>query len=258
MKSNRLCLMVMMLIGLLTSCGDQTTNEMKVNVIFDNPAPHAMPLALFGDVPQTLVDELGIADGIPSSVSVFLVEKDGKQLLFDGGNGNEKSQLPTELKKLGINPQDVDYIFVTHMHGDHIGGLVKDGQKVFTNAQLYISANEVEAWKGQANADSLLDAYEGSVVEFGEEDILPCGVQAIPAYGHTPGHTLYRMGDVLIVGDIMHGVTLQLEHPEYCARFDMNQEQAVAARKAIIEKVKQEGWKMYGMHFPTSEPIVLK
>lgn len=258
MKKNRLFLMVTMLIGLLTSCGESTTNEMKVNVIFDNPAPHAMPLALFGEVPQTLVDELGIADGIPSSVSVFLVEKNGKQLLFDGGNGNEQSQLLPELEKLGITPQDIDYIFVTHMHGDHIGGLTKDGQKVFTNAQLYISTTEADAWKGQANADALLAAYEGNVVKFSEKDILPCSVEAIPASGHTPGHTLYRIEDVLIVGDIMHGVALQIEHPEYCARFDMNREQAIASRKAIIEKVKQERWKMYGMHFPTSEPIILK
>lgn len=250
--------MVMLLVSVLTSCGNKTEDEMKVNVIFDNPAPHAMPLALFGDVPQALVDELDIADGIPSSVSVFLVEKDDKLLLFDGGNGNEKSQLIAELEKLGIAPQDIDYIFVTHMHGDHIGGLTKEGQKIFMNAQIYISATEADAWKGQANADALLTAYEGSVVKFCENDILPSGVEAIPAYGHTPGHTIYRMDDVLIVGDIMHGVALQMKHPEYCARFDMNKEQAVTVRKAIIRKVKQEGWKMYGMHFPTSEPIVLK
>lgn len=80
-----------------------------------------------------------------------------------------------------------------------------------------------------------------------------CGVEAILALGHTPGHTLYRLGDKLIVGDIMHGVALQLAHPEFCARFDMDKEQTIASRKAVLERAKQEGWTMYGMHFPTEE-----
>lgn len=250
-----LLFMVMMLIGILTSCGEKAFTETKVNVIFDNAQTHMMPLALFGEVPEALVSELGISEGIPSSVSVFLVEKKGKQLLFDAGNGKDDSQLLPQMKKLGITPEEVDYIFVTHMHGDHIGGLTKDGEKVFKNAQLYIAAPEVEAWKGQGNTDALLEAYKGNVVKFGEADVLPCDVEAIAAYGHTPGHTVYRVDDVLIVGDIMHGVALQMKNPEFCARFDMNHEQAIASRKAIVEKVKQKGWKMYGMHFPTMEGV---
>ena len=53
----------------------------------------------------------------------------------------------------------------------------------------------------------------------------------------------------------MHGVALQLEHPEYCARFDMDKEAAIASRKSVIEQVKQQGWTMYGMHFPTKEGV---
>ena len=59
----------------------------------------------------------------------------------------------------------------------------------------------------------------------------------------------------LIVGDIMHGVALQMEPPEFCARFDMDKDQPIASRKAIIEMAKKEGLTMYGMHFPTEEGI---
>ena len=51
----------------------------------------------------------------------------------------------------------------------------------------------------------------------------------------------------------MHGVALQLEHPEFCARFDMDKEAAIAMRKSVIELVKKQGWTMYGMHFPTKD-----
>ena len=65
-------------------------------------------------------------------------------------------------------------------------------------------------------------------------------------------------GDKLIAGDIMHGLALQLEHPEFCARFDMDKEATIAMRKTVIELVKKQGWTMFGMHFPTTEGIQLK
>ena len=51
------------------------------------------------------------------------------------------------------------------------------------------------------------------------------------------------------------GVALQMEHPEFFARFDMDKEQAIASRKGIMEMAKKEGLTMYGMHFPTEEGI---
>ena len=87
---------------------------------------------------------------------------------------------------------------------------------------------------------------------------MPCSVEAMAAYGHTPGHTIYRTDNKLIVGDIMHGLALQIKHPDFCARFDMDHEKAIASRKAVLEQVKKEGWTMFGMHFPTAEGVVLK
>ena len=246
------------LIVVLTACGGPTATEPKLHVIFDNPAPRTMPLALFSEVPSDLAASLDIADGIPSSVSVMLLEKDGQQLLFDGGNGNEDSRLLPCLQELGFASSDIDAIFITHLHGDHIGGLVKDNQPVFPQAKLYIPSVELEAWTQAPNVQALVTAYGENVVKFAISDALPCGVEAMAAYGHTPGHTIYRTDDKLIVGDIMHGLALQMEHPDFCARFDMDHEKAIASRKAVLEQGKKEGWTMFGMHFPTAEGVVLK
>ena len=246
------------LIGVLTSCGGPTTTESKLHVIFDNPAPRTMPLSLIGEVPSDLVASLDIANGIPSSVSVMLLEKNGQQLLFDGGNGNEDSRLLPCLQELGFASSDIDAIFITHLHGDHIGGLVKDNQPVFPQAKLYIPSVELDAWTQAPNVQALVTAYGENVVKFAIGDVLPCGIKAMAAYGHTPGHTIYRTDDKLIVGDIMHGLALQMEHPDFCARFDMDHEKAIASRKAVMEQVKKEGWMMFGMHFPTVEGVVLK
>ena len=248
------------LICVLTSCGGKSTSETKLHVIFDNPAPRTMPLALFGDVPDELVASLNIAEGIPSSVSVMLMEKDGQQCLFDAGNGNDDSRLLPRMKELGFSASDIDVIFITHLHGDHIGGLVKDGQPVFPQAKLYIPSVELDAWTKSPestpqNVKAMMEAYGEKLVKYTLEDSLPVGVKAIAAYGHTLGHTIYRIDNKLIVGDIMHGVALQMEHPEFCARFDMDKKQAIASRKAIMEMAKKEGLTMYGMHFPTEEGL---
>lgn len=248
------------LLGVLTSCGGKATSETKLHVIFDNPAPRTMPLALFGDVPAELVTSLNIAEGVPSSVSVMLMEKDGQQCLFDAGNGNNDSRLLPRMGELGFSASDIDVIFITHLHGDHIGGLVKDGQPVFPQAKLYIPSVELDAWTKShestpQNVKAMMEAYGEKLVKYTLEDPLPVGVKPIAAYGHTLGHTIYRIDNKLIVGDIMHGVALQMEHPEFCARFDMDKEQAIASRKAIMEMAKKEELTMYGMHFPTEEGI---
>ena len=243
---------------LAISCVQRTT-EVEIIPIQDNVAPRLMARGLFADAPDSLFEALGLQDGIPSSVCAFLAKCDGRNVIFDAANGAPDSQLLPVLASNGVAPEDVDYIFITHLHGDHIGGLMKDGAPVFTTAELYINKVEYDAWMAmEQNAAlvALTQAYGDRLKTFVPGDALPCGVEAIEAYGHTPGHTVYKVGAALIVGDIMHGVALQLENPQYCARFDMDQRQSVATRKRIIELAAGGGLRLYGMHFP--EPYYLQ
>ena len=89
-----------------------------------------MPTALFAQATDSMLQSLGVENGIPSSVCAILVETDGKQILFDTGNGVEDSQLMPTLKAKGIEANDIDYIFITHLHGDHIGGLTQNESAV--------------------------------------------------------------------------------------------------------------------------------
>lgn len=230
--------------------------ETEIIPIQDNPAPRLMPRSLFADAPDSLFATLGLEDGIPSSVCAFLVRSEGKNILFDAANGAPDSRLKHVLDSCGTSPQEIDMIFITHMHGDHIGGLMEEGHAAFPNAQLYINKDEYDAWMGMpeeqnAGVRSVVQAYAGRLTAFDAADELPCGIKAVEAYGHTPGHTAYIIGDILIAGDIMHGTALQKDHPQYCARFDMNKEESVRSRRKIIEMAETEGLEMYGMHFPT-------
>ena len=232
---------------LISACASGTKTE--VHAIPDSKNPKTMTPGLFTDIPEGLIEELGVEEGIPSSLCAFFVRKDGKNILFDSGNGADDSQLIPTLESIGINPEDIDYVFITHLHGDHIGGMVKDGAAVFANATVFLNKDEYDGW-GNVDESPMGQAYGESIKLFTDADTLPCGIQAIKAYGHTPGHTMYRIDDIVIAGDLMHATALQLENPESCARFDMDKEKSAQTRKSALESFKEEGLKVYGMHFP--------
>ena len=232
---------------LISACASGTKTE--VHAIPDSKNPMTMTPALFTDVPEGLVEELGVENGIPSSLCTFLIRMEGKNILFDSGNGADDSQLIPTLESIGIKPEDIDYVFITHLHGDHIGGMVKDGKAVFTNATVYLNKDEYDGW-GNVDESPMGQAYGESITLFTDANTLPCGIKAIKAYGHTPGHTMYRIDDIVIAGDLMHATALQLENPESCARFDMDKEKSAQTRKSALESFKEESLKVYGMHFP--------
>lgn len=233
--------------------------DTKVTWLQDNGSKQRA--AIFSGVPQSLLDSLGVADGIPSSMSAFLVEREGKQILFDTGLGKVGSRLLPLLESLGIKPEDIKYLYLTHFHGDHIGGMLDGDKVVFPNAEVYASKKEYEAWMNMPpeknrQAVKTMKAYKERLHLFEFGDTLPGNIIAMDAAGHTPGHTAFLAGKALIAGDIMHGVALQLVRPDVCSTYDMDKDAAIASRKRILSYAKKNGLLLCGMHFPA--PAFLK
>ena len=219
----------------------------------DNEGDNKFPFDLFGNVPEDVKKDVNMPDGMPSSISAYLIKTNGKTILFDAGLGPSRNgQLLNELSKINVTPEQIDYVYITHFHGDHIGGMLNaDGEKVFTNAEVYVSRLEKESDLGKGEqAVKMFEKYGDKIHVFNFGDKLPEDVLAIDAVGHTPGHTVFQKGNLLIIGDLMHALALQLKHPEYCPNFDGDKEKAIASRKRILEYAKTNGLTISGMHLP--------
>jgi len=191
----------------------------------------------------------------PNATNTFLLQTGNKNILFDTGFGK---LLFDHLKALGLTANDIDEVLLTHMHGDHIGGLLIDGKAAFPNAKLYIAQLEYEYWSDKENIQAILKAYEGKVELFEPNElnnitisVLP-GIKAIAAYGHTPGHAVFEIGSgkdkLLIWGDLTHAMAVQMPHPEIAVTYDTNPEQAIRSRLAILDYVSKNKIPIAGMH----------
>lgn len=223
----------------------------------DNDGEKRMPNKLFyGKADSAKVEKLSPEGSVASSISCFVVETQGKRILFDAGNGAAHGgKMLERLRAASIAPEQIDYIFVTHFHGDHIGGLAADGKPLFANAQLYVPDAEYAAWAAMSNdggkeAVETVDTYGDRLHRFAYTDILPLGVKAMAAPGHTPGHTVYQTGRLFIAGDLLHGFDLQMQDLDICPAYDMDSAKATESRKHFIDYIRQNKLITAGMHFP--------
>ena len=211
---------------------------------------------------------------VEASVNGFLINTGSKLVLVDTGAGTlfgpTLGRLLANLKASGYRPEQVDEIYITHMHGDHVGGLTADGKPVFANAIVRAAQSEADFWLSKAHMDAApqdrKDAYQGamnmlnpyvSAGKFkpfsGDSELVP-GIRAMAAPGHTPGHTLYVVesaGQKLVLwGDLMHVAAAQFPDPSVTIRFDTDSVMAAAQRKKVFADAAEQGLWVAGAHLP--------
>lgn len=207
-----------------------------------------------GDCDKAKVDALAPDGKVPTSMNCFLVATPDGYVMFDTGLPPSKDGKTLErLAALDVSTGSIRTIFLTHAHFDHIGALLDDnGAATFPNARIFISKPEF-AWMVATMSDTakaISKAYGDRLTTFEFGEILPHEVLPIAATGHTPGHTAYRLGNILFVGDIMHGSAVQLIDPEICASFDADKRQAIATRSDILRFAASNSLTVIGAHIP--------
>ena len=223
---------------------------------------------LIGATPEMLTQS--IPEGTYSiAVNAFLIETDDKAILVDAGYGKK---LFANLEACEKSPEQIDIILLTHMHGDHIGGLLQNGSKSFPNATLYIPQPEYDYWMnneimqslpesnrgGFTQARKVIEAYRNNLQLFvpdeldgSASEVLP-GIRGVAAYGHTPGHTGYMLDSdgskLFIWGDLTHAMDIQMPYPEVAVTYDVNPAQAIESRQRILRYLADNKIDIAGMH----------
>ncbi|MCQ2285985.1 MAG: MBL fold metallo-hydrolase [Bacteroidales bacterium] len=212
---------------------------------------NTMSMELFADADPAVVKELVPSGEADAAINTFLVYRNGQYILFDTGIGVDNGGVMLEkLHEIGVNETDIKAVCLTHFHFDHIGGLLTNGQVSFPNAELYFSEKELAANKNDKGVQALLKAYQNHTHAFADNAVILDGVITIPAAGHTPGHCMYKMGNLLIIGDVIHAAALQIPHPEFCARYDQDKEQAIQIRQNTYQYIQDQHLIVAGMHLP--------
>ena len=228
--------------------------------------PKNSPTTLFPKLTPEIIKELGLEKGVEGSMSAFLLEAEGKKALFDTGlNESMSTGIQDRLKELKISPDEIDYVFLTHFHLDHIGGLVDAKDNIyFKNAKVYASKEEYDGWIKNMPADKnalqvkIMKIIEKQLICFDFNDTLPLGVKPLKAFGHTPGHTVYRKDDLLIIGDLIHGQDIQFKYPEICATYDHDENASIVTRKNILKYAEENKLFIAGMHLKYSNSSMYK
>ena len=219
-----------------------------------------------GEVASRLADTYQTTD-VDASVNAYLIRAGERLILMDAGTGElygpTLNKLEASLKAVGVTPDQITDVLITHIHTDHTGGLMDGKRMVFPNATVHIDQKEVAYWLNPENRAKAPEAAKkyfdeasakvqpyvdaGKVKTFFGPTKLFAGISTIPAPGHTPGHTFYMLeskGEKLVFwGDLVHVAEVQMPDPGVTIVFDVDPKAAAATRKkAFADATKGRYW----------------
>jgi glyoxylase-like metal-dependent hydrolase (beta-lactamase superfamily II) len=242
--------------------------DFEVTAISDGTVKLPMLKLLANAKPEKLAAALKagfLKETVETSVNTYLVNTGSKLVLIDTGAaglfGPTLGNVLTNLKAAGYQPEQVDEIYITHMHADHVGGLMAGTALAFPNAVLRIDKADTDFWlsveKMNAAPEGAKGFFQGAMASVnpylaagklktftGGTELVP-GIRSQASYGHTPGHTAYIVeskGERLeLWGDLMHVAAVQFENPSVTIQFDTDSKAAAAARKAAYAEAAKSG-----------------
>lgn len=212
---------------------------------------------------------------VSATVQGYLVNIGSKLVLIDTGAGGHwggptLGKLVQNLKASGYKPEQVDLVLLTHLHGDHAGGIYKNGKRVFPNAAVMMNKADADFWlskeimaKAPEDAKIFFKIAQDGAAPYmaagkwkpyeGKGEIVP-GIAPYAISGHTPGHTGYMISSkgqsLLVWGDVAHIGAVQMPHPEISIVFDSDSESAVKTREALLVKLAADKTMIAAAHMP--------
>ena len=246
----------------ITALSDGTV-DLPVDKLLTNTTP--------GKVDQAL-GKAFLKAPLETSVNGYLINTGTKLVLVDTGAaslfGPTLGKLVSNLKAAGYTPDQVDAVLITHMHPDHVGGLMSEGKLVFANATVHADRHDADFWLSQANMDKAPKEsqgfFQGAMASMnpyvtagkfkpfnGNTELVP-GIKAQASAGHTPGHSTFvveSQGQKLVLwGDLMHVAAVQFANPAVTIQFDTDSKAAAVQRQRAYADAAKAGYWVAAAH----------
>ncbi|HKV19158.1 MAG TPA: MBL fold metallo-hydrolase [Mycobacterium sp.] len=209
-------------------------------------------------------------------LNVVVVRTGGRTILVDAGLGVEFPDFPRagqtvhRLEAAGIDPSAVTDVVLTHLHMDHVGGLLTEGlkERLRPDLRVHVAAREAEFWEApdfshtdmpapvpaalRSIATRFLDEYRGQMRTFETEHELAPGVLVARTGGHTPGHSVVRLasnGDALtFAGDAVFAPGF--DNPEWQNGFEHDPQEAARVRIELLRELAATRESLVATHLP--------
>jgi glyoxylase-like metal-dependent hydrolase (beta-lactamase superfamily II) len=249
--------------------------DFEVTALSDGTHPFPIDTVVEGVPKSEIARDLEfdfLQQPVQGSINAFLVNTGSKLILIDSGAGVLYGaccgKLLANLRAAGYEPAQVDEILLTHLHKDHVGGVISNGAMAFPNATVRVSQVEADYWLNPANKSkapaflsTFFDAAIASVAPyvaagqfkpFNGNVELDSGIRAIALPGHTPGHTGYlvesKSKDLLVWGDMVHVASIQLRNPTASVEYDTSAAEAQQSRRYALDLAANKGYMVGAAH----------
>ncbi len=249
--------------------------DFEVTVLSDGTVALPVDKLLTHTTPAKVAKALArahLAEPVETSVNAFLINTGTKLVLVDTGSGKlfgpTLGKLAENLKAAGYQPEQVDAVLITHMHADHVGGLMAGDKLAFPNATVHADQHDADYWLSQAKLDAapepMKDFFRGAMASLnpyvgagkfkpfdGDTELVP-GISAKAARGHTPGHSIFVVeskGQKLVLwGDLMHVAAVQFPDPSVTIKFDTDAKAAAVQRQRAYADAARRGYWVAAAH----------
>ncbi len=249
--------------------------DFEVTVLSDGTVALPVDKLLTHTTPAKVAKALArahLAEPVETSVNAFLINTGTKLVLVDTGSGKlfgpTLGKLAENLKAAGYQPEQVDAVLITHMHADHVGGLMAGDKLAFPNATVHADQHDADYWLSQAKLDAapepIKDFFRGAMASLkpyvaagkfkpfdGDTELVP-GISAKAARGHTPGHSIFVVeskGQKLVLwGDLMHVAAVQFPDPSVTIQFDTDAKAAAVQRQRAYADAARRGYWVAAAH----------
>ncbi len=218
------------------------------------------PHSIFGlNVDNETFAKVSEENLIPSDKARFffnpvMIESGDNVILVD--TGLDAAGITAALEAAGKSPGDITHVVLTHMHGDHIGGLMTEaGEKTFPNASHHAGQVEFDHWATTGN-----EAFEAKVrpleaeLQYISEGDAVGPLTAMDAFGHTPGHLVFTLAagdaELLLMGDLANHYVWSVGQPDWHVSFDSDKEMAVETRRRVLSMAAEKKMPVMGFHMP--------